>query len=168
MKFVKRIVVFFVFLALLCTLVGCGLSFDKPPFSYTFRQDRSNITKIEICAYEHEYAKDGGPMTPLAEIAEEDVDSFLDDIQALDCREFIMYDSIVSYGDLIVRILYSNGEAEIIGMYNIGWMSADNVLELTRYWFHYDDISEVIARYVDPRFLADYCGHFKRLVPPAG
>ena len=51
MKSLKQIVIITNLLALLCLLSGCGISIDKSPFTYTFRQTRSNISKIEICAY---------------------------------------------------------------------------------------------------------------------
>ena len=164
MKMEKRFVIACSIIFLACLLIGCEISFDKPPFSYTFRQERSNITKIEICAYEHEYDQDGGKMTPLAEIAEIDIDSFLDDIQALDCKEFVMYDSIISYGEVIIKIAYLNKETEIIGLYNIGWISSDNELIRTNYRFHYNDVSKVIAKYVDPTILADYCEYFAKML----
>lgn len=134
--------------ALLWMLAGCGISFDKPPFSYTFRQDRSNITSIEICAYEHEYDKDGGTMTPLAEIPPEDFDAFLDDIQALNCYETaLMLDTPMGYGKIVVRIMYHNGEGEIIGTENIGWLHSDNTLELSKYYFYPSDLYSVITKY---------------------
>ena len=162
MKLLKRIETIVHLCLLVCLLSGCGISLDKPPFVYTFRQECCNISKVEICAYEHEYDADGGLMMPLAEIKDDDINAFLDDIRTLDCYDAFHYDPIDSFGEIIIRIQYIDGEAEIIGMYNIGWLSEDHKLEFTDYYFHYDALSDVIAKYVDPQLLSEYCVHFQK------
>ena len=156
MKIMKRIIVLCGVISLLSILHGCGLSFDKPPFSYSFRQERSNISSIEICTYEHEYDKDGGTMTPLAEIATEDIDAFLDDLQALDCYETaLMLDTPMGYGKIVVKIMYNNGDGEIIGTENVGWLHSDKTLELTKYYFYPSDLCSVITKYADIQILVE-------------
>ena len=132
------------------------------PFKHTFRQDRQNVEKVEICAYEHEYDGDGGTRESLFVLPESDVDGILADILSLDCRKFILLDPILDYGPLVITITYTDGEIEMIGFYNIGWFSPDGSLDTTLNRFDYTEVCELMAKYADPEILAEHYEYFPK------
>lgn len=136
--------------------------YSKPEtFTYTFRQERQNMEKVEICAYTHEYDGDGGSREPLLVLPESEIDALWTDILALDCHEFILLDSILSYGSLVITITYINGEIEMIGIYNIGWISADGTLTTTLQRFGITEICAIIIKYADEKILSEYSDYLR-------
>lgn len=143
----------FALIVLYFVIVGVQLS---KSFTYTFRQERSNIEKVEICSYDH-YA---GTREPLVELSDDDTDAILADISALECREFFPLDPILSYGDVVICISYQNGEVEMIGIYNIGFFTAEGELKTTKKWFEIEDMRCLIAKYVDMEVLEEVSEEF--------
>ena len=129
---------------------------DPEPFTHTFRQDRQNVEKVEICAYEHEYDKDGGTRESLFVLPESDIDGIWADILSLECNEFFLFDPILDYGPLVITITYKDGEIEMIGLYNIGLISPDGSLDTTSHRFDVSDICTVVAKYADSEILGKY------------
>jgi hypothetical protein len=142
MKICKFWSLFLALSILMTTITGC--SFLNKTFSYRFRQDRSNIEKVEICAYDH----DSGKWTPITQLQDEHVDALLAELSALECGVYLPLDTILSYGDKVILITYSDGEVEMIGKYNIGWLSFEGELHSTNYYFvDLLEIREIIERY---------------------
>lgn len=144
--------------SLILTLASCNYQPRSQGQTYAFRQEHTNIEKIEICKYDH-YAR---TRTPLAELSQTDMDLLLDDISSLKMDRFPMLDPILSYGDVVIVISYFDGEAEIIGITNIGWSTADGKLHTTKNCFAIKDICAVIAKYVDAEVLADASEYFTK------
>ena len=138
-------------IVLLCMLTGCY----SEPFTYEFRQPRSNVEKVEICAYDHRE----GTREVLGQLDDESIDDLLADIQALSCnKETFSYDTPREYGDVVIFITYLDGEEEMIGIINIGWRAPDGTHHLTKKYFGVSYICAVIAKYVDAEVLAEFDG----------
>jgi hypothetical protein len=140
-------------LMLLCVaMTGC----KEEPFSYSLRQDRRNIDKVAICTYDH----GAGTRSVLVELSDGDSDKLVSAICALECHKAFPLDPILSYGDVVICITYLNGEIEIIGIYNIGWITPAGDLNTTLYYFDIQDIRSLIAQYVDSDILAEVSEEF--------
>ena len=161
MKKYWRILFSLLLITVLLTITGCSLlGQKKKTFPHTFRQDRQNVAKIEICTYEHEYG--GGKREPLVELSESEMDEIWSDISSLECHKFVLLDPILSYGDTIIAITYLDGEVEMLGIHNIGRISADGDFHTTGYRFEMDDICGVITKYVDSNILEENSEFFKQ------
>ena len=140
-------------LVLLClVMTGC----KRETFSYSLRQDQSNIDKVEICTYDH----DAGMRSVLVELSDRDSNELLSAISSLECHKSFPLEPILSYGDIVICITYFDGEVEMIGIYNIGWITPDGDLNTTLYYFNIQDIRKLIAQYVDPDILAEVSEEF--------
>ena len=133
-------------------MTGC----KKTVSTYSFRQPQSNVSRVEICTYNH----NADEITPLVQLSKEDADALLAELSSLECYEFFPLDTILSYGDIIISIAYLDGEVEVIGLYNIGWISPGGKLNTTRFYFDIEEIRNIIARYVDPGILSDVSNEF--------
>lgn len=147
----KKIVAVLLTLSLMVVTAGCFTQLNET-FQYTFRQDRGNIIKVEICA--HDY-KDNRRIEPLVTLNEEEIDEILDSISSLECHHYGIGDHQNDYGDLLICITYSNKEVEVIGLTNIGWIRPDGGWRQTNYLFHAQDILSVLDDYVDTQTLKD-------------
>lgn len=156
------IVVILVVLPILnLVLTICDPSFDEP-FSYTFRQERNNVEKVEICSYQHVYnRREGGTRIPLVSLSNEEIDKLWSDIPTLECKEFFPLDPILDYGDILIAITYCNGEVELIGVTNIGWISPDGDLTTSTYCFGIEEICAIISQYADAKLLAHHSEYFR-------
>ena len=132
----------------LMLLSGC----ENESFTHEFRQDQANIKQVEICSYEHV----GRVLTPIVKLSNDDINALLNDIRALDCHEVSFpLDTPRTYGDVVICITYYDGETEVIGITNIGYISPDGKWHLTKEWFDIEDIRSVINKYVDPEILSE-------------
>ena len=135
-------------IVLLCMLTGCY----SEPFTYEFRQPRSNVEKVEICAYDHKEST----KEVLVQLDEETADALFADLQALPCVEGFTIDAPNSYGPVVIFITYLDGEEEMIGIYNIGWRDADGKLHTSNMNFHIPDMRALIPKYVDAELIAEF------------
>lgn len=126
---------------MLTVLTGCFL--DKT-FTYSFRQDRSNIEKVEICAFDYYNGKE---ITPITQMRGESVDILLAELSVLKCYLVTPFDPTITFGDKVICITYLNGEVEVIGKYNVGWISDDGKWHYSRYCFESRGINAIIERY---------------------
>lgn len=149
----RHLVIWFIIVALIFPLTACDV---EKPTAHTFRQERKNVEKVEICTYNH----NEGIREPLAELSEREVDELWTDILSLEMYQFVAMDTLLSYGDVVIFISYLDGEAEIIGITNIGWVTTGGTLVTTNHWFDIEDICAVIAKYVDAETLANVSGYF--------
>lgn len=137
----KGICAFLLILVILASLTGCS----SEPFQYTFRQDRNNIEKIEICSLDY---YNGKTIEPLISLAEKDIDRILLDLSSLECRKLSGLDSPRGYGKIIICIHYLDGEIEVIGTTNIGWITSDGDWHLTMNVFRYPELKTLLLKYV--------------------
>lgn len=129
-----------ILISFLLTISGCELY--KGP--YTFRQDKSNVEKIEVCSYE----RNSGTMTSLVRISDDQIDVLLGKLSRMECSEYVMGNVPRQYGDAVIGIYYLNGEIELIGITNIGWITPDGERNLTRYSFDWNEMRELILSLV--------------------
>ena len=137
-------------------LSSCADSTDST-YTYSFRQDQSNIEKVEVCAYDSYH----DTITPLAELNEQDADALLAEISALPCYKSGFIDFPVSYGEVVISITYFDSEIELIGLTNIGWIKSNGVHCLSRYFFDRRDVCNLILKYVDAELLPDLSEHLE-------
>lgn len=151
MKISKFFCVILVLLTLLIMQTGC--QFYEGPYIF-WRQDRSNVEKVEICSYDS-YNK---TRTVIAELNDNDADELLNEISTLECFSYFPGDHTREYGPIMVCITYSDGEIEMIGFTNIGYIRADGVRCMTTYSITHDNREKLyymICKYVDPDLLPD-------------
>ena len=87
-------------------LTGCIFWFESEPVDYSFRQDRGSIEKVEIC----EYRGQPSNLVPIIKLTENEIDSILTEIKAVDCYTILIaFDPIVDYGGIAVAITYADG-----------------------------------------------------------
>ena len=127
-------------------LSGCDFPEKSDPFTYSFRQSQENIVKVEICEYK------GRPegLNPLVKLTDLESDSILAEIQAVECYKIFLGDGEPrDYGGIAVAITYLDGEIEIIGLRNVGYITANGRGMMERYQFQMEGIRAVIGKYVD-------------------
>ena len=129
-------------IVILGSLTGCS----SEPFQYTFRQERNNVEKIEICAFDYSHGK---TIEPLISLTDDDIDAILSDLSSLECWKLSGLDSPRGYGKIIICIHYLDGEIEVIGTTNIGWITPDGNWHLTMNVFIYPEIKALLLKYVD-------------------
>lgn len=149
----KRIIPMLLLLIILCVFVGCS----DVPFRYTMRQNVDNIEKVEICFFDYYNDK---KMEVLAQLSSENVDLLISDIATLECYEFFAMDPILTYGDVVICIRYLDGETEVIGITNIGFVSPDGKWSTSRKRFEIKAICAEISKFVDPKILAEVSDYF--------
>ena len=144
----RRIGCLFVLFVLMLSTAGCT-AYEGP---YTFwRQDRSHIEKVEICSY-NSFDKTQTVITTLSDTAE----ALLDEISSLECLEYFPGDHPREYGPFVVCITYSDGEMELIGFTNIGYIKPDGVRCLTEYFIaDSQEFFDVICKYVESDLVQD-------------
>ena len=132
----------------LMLLSGC----ENKSFTHEFRQDQANIKQVEICAYE----RVDRVLTPIIKLSNDDINALLNDIRALDCYEYVFpYDTPRNYGDVVICITYYDGEKEIIGTTNIGYILPNGEWRSTKEYFKWGEIRGVVNKYVDPEILSE-------------
>lgn len=143
MKRNKRILCIFLCVILLLAVEGC---FYEGP--YPFRQDAHNIEKVEI--YENDYQT----KTLIVQLEESEGLKLVSEIATMTVRT-AGPNHISDYGRLIIHITYEDGEVEMIGLHNIGFVTAEGRKGLTNYYFDDKSVYDLIAKYVDPALLPD-------------
>lgn len=126
---------------LLATISGCELYEGL----YTFRQDQSNIEKIEVCSYDS-YDR---VITPIVQLSDYEEEQLLLKLSEMECFEYFPGDHPREYGQAVICIYYLNGEIEIIGITNIGWITPDGKRAMSQYSFDWVEMQELILSLVD-------------------
>ena len=122
---------------------GCGTRV----FHYEIRQDRNRIEKVEICSFDY---YNNCTIEPLVSLSENEIDMFLSDISSMECYDTpFVIDPILDYGDIIACITYSDGEVEVIGPYNIGYIAPNGELATTTYNFDKLEIRSLFLKFID-------------------
>lgn len=147
MNKVNRTFALLLMLAVLASVTGC----ESKSFQYTFRQNRNNVEKVEICAFDYSQEK---TVEPLRSLTGDDIDAILSDLSSMECWKQSGLDSPRSYGDILICIHYLDGEIEVIGTVNIGWITPNGDWHLTMNFFKFNDLREILLKYVDADTLA--------------
>ena len=136
--------------ALLCVvlLVAVGCSSEGP---YTFRQDSSKIDKVEIYKIDDQT----NTKTAIVQLSDEAGQLLVSELATMTCNRFGSGDHPRRYGQLAIGITYSDGEVEIIGLVNSGFIDVDGKEAILDYFFDAKDLYTLITKYVDPSLLPD-------------
>jgi len=136
MRFYKILACILLPLMLLIAMWGCQL-YRGP---YTFRQEQSNIEKIEVCSFENK----SKTITPLVCLSESEEEQLLLKMSGMECFEYSPGDHPREYGEAVICIHYINQEIEVIGITNVGWVSPDGEWELSSYSFDWEEMRNLI------------------------
>ena len=145
MNLLKRISTALLMITVMTSITGC----QDEPIPYAFRQDKSNIEKVEICTHDF---KNGRKVEPLVTFSGSDADEILADISTLECY-WLGFDASREFGEIIICITYFDGEVEVIGTTNNGWIEPDGDWNVARHCCRSSDLRLFLRKYVDPNTL---------------
>lgn len=150
----KKFCNLFILLMILILMSGCNQYQGK----YTFwRQEKTSVQKVEICSYDS-YSKE---RTVIAQLSNDDAQEILDEISNLECSQWGPGDHPREYGPIIICVTYLDGEIEMIGFYNIGYITVDGTRCLTPYFFEDSRAFYLlICKYVEPQLLPDISNEY--------
>lgn len=129
---------------------GCSLV----KYQYSFDQPYSNVIKMEVCQYHYATKREDTYITPVAELDLEKAEELLRDISELACYKHFG-DSSMNYGDIVLYITYSNGEAEVLGMVNSASVDTNGKWWMKVYYFDSTQWCAVLTKYVDPELVPE-------------
>ena len=139
-----------IFAGFLCVvlLVVSGCSYEGP---YPFRQDSSNIERVEI----YEIDDQAGTKTSIVQLSAENGQLLVAELATMTCNRAGPGDQPRGYGRLAIGITYTDGEIEIIGLVNSGFIDTEGREGLLKHFFDAKELYTVITKYVDPDLLPD-------------
>ena len=147
MKFQKCIILVLFFALIIAMIPGCGSGDDY----YAFRQDLEHVEKVSVFSYDPET----DTRTLIVDLEEPDAKELTSILATMKCGKYFPGDHIREYGHLLIALTYTNGEIELIGFYNTGWITPDGVEYLSNYYFDEKEVYDLICRFVDPEMLPD-------------
>lgn len=133
-------------------LHGCRHLLFGIELPYKFRQEYDQIVKIEILKrYGSEYDPARVEVLKTLDVAEHR--TFIDDLIKVEGSR-VGAIAVSGFGAHIIRITYRNGEIELIGPYNNGYVSVDGRLYTDCYVMDknqfYDLLSRVLGEVITP------------------
>ena len=130
-----------IFVLLLC---GCA------PRTYTFPNKGQPVASIELLYNPHaNNGNIGGDMESICFLQQEDVDSFLQALYAIETRRCITPPP-TGYGFYVARVVYENGDVEIFGSRHIEFIEKGNEPKwIGSYYFTPDAFMELFLEYAD-------------------
>ena len=129
------------FVLLLFTLSGCQ-QYKGP---YTFRQDKSNIVKIEVCTFDTYHRK---VIAPVVQLTDSEAEQVMLKLSDMECFQYFPMDTPNDYGQAVICIHYLDGEIEIIGICNTGWITPEGKKTTSLYSFDWVEMQELILSLV--------------------
>lgn len=140
----KLRILFTVMLILVLTS-GCSFVSDCP---YEFRQDFDQIKKIEIVKKEYDSIRTDTPIQLIKVLDESEHQAMIDAILDAD-GSYVGLEPGTGFGLYIIRIYYQNGEIELLGQYNNGYISPDGEIHQDIYAFDREDFNAIISEFLD-------------------
>ena len=134
-----KIVILLMLLSLLLT--GC---FFSTKATYTFRQSFDQIEKIEILKKEYDSIRIDTPMNVIKELNPEEWQIIVDKLLSAD-GSIRRWEPGTGFGFYIIRISYKNGEAEMIGAYNNGYILPNGKIIQDFYVFDYVQFHRILS-----------------------
>ena len=129
-----------------CVLSGCFFVTKGP---YTFRQEFDQIVKIEILEKEQDLSDlsdyDPARVKVLKTLDITEHRAFIDDLLKVEGSR-VGLDPATGFGDHIIRITYRNGEIELIGAYNNGYIPTDGRLRSDCYGMNKEQFYDLLSR----------------------
>lgn len=149
-----------ILLVVFATLCGC----QKKTYAYTLEQDLDHVEKVELCRYI--YHTSDPLISPIAVLDKSEADSLLQNLGTLECyRHF--GDHTQDFGEIVVKITYTDGQAEVIGSWNTGHVDTEGKLWLTGYYFDEEAWKAFLQKNVSSDILADVDGYFDGIALPS-
>lgn len=132
---------------LLCMLSGCFLRDRTTP--YEFRQEFDQIASIEILRKETDSVLTDTPTHIIYTLNEADYKSFLDRLMEIE-GGYAGSEPGTGFGMYMIRITYQDGEMEMIGNYNNGYITPSGEVHQDVYRFdanqYYAFLSDVLGK----------------------
>ena len=132
----------------LISAVGCKQY--KGPYT-EWRQDKSNIEKVEICSYDWKTKT----RTSLAELSDTEAEEIMSELSEMEFFEWFVPPPS-DFGEHIICITYSDGEIDVIGSVCTGYINQDGTEKLTYYGISSEEpisFYDLIEKYVDPSLI---------------
>ena len=123
---------------------GCFFITEEP---YEFRQEFDEIVSIEILKKEYDSINADTPMNVIKVIESADHRALIDDLLAAKGSR-IGLDPSTGFGMYIIRITYQDGEMEMLGNYNNGYITPDGELREDVYCFDREQYYAIISKYL--------------------
>jgi len=132
----------------LISAVGCKQY--KGPYTL-WRQDKSNIEKVEICSYDWKTKT----RTSLAELSDTEAEEIMSELSEMEFFKWFAPPPS-DFGEHIICITYSDGEIDVIGSVCTGYINRDGTEKLTYYGISSEEpisFYDLIEKYVDPSLI---------------
>ncbi len=115
---------------------------NQRTYEYSFSQPLNQVEKVEIRKYDY----DTSTATPFVVLDERQANALLTDIDALSCKRYFGHGS-TSYGEAVVYITYANGEAEVIGIYNVAKVDTSGKWHMGLLYFPRKELCTLLLQY---------------------
>ncbi len=139
-------IILVVYVSLICFLCICAMVINP---EYSYRQSADQIIAIEIL--KNPEVRTDAPMHVLKTLDPSEFQMVLDGLDSIQAH-YKNGDPFYGFGMYVIRITYQNGEIDIIGNYNTGYITVDGQLHQERFYFkrepYYDLISEILGEEV--------------------
>lgn len=115
------------------------------PRPFPLSQSEDQVARIELLQTEIEGDDSLPDFVLLCEVPRDRIEEFVLDLQQLDCRRN-GFDPATGYGELVIRIVYHNGDADLIGYANNAYVTEKGI-EHDVYYFDSKEFKELFAQY---------------------
>lgn len=151
MKKLKKILLLSL-LGVVILSVSISIIREKVPRHYRLRQPVDQVVCVQIWRWD-EMSVDTPVRTLELEMNAEEGIPFLSELMELECR-YSKHNRLknIFLSDEFVEIIYADGEIELIGRYNNGWIEKDEELYYGGIWFPGSAFFDLIDEYTRPRF----------------
>lgn len=131
---------------ILCMFIFTGC-FNQEYEQYEFRQDFDQIVKIEIVQKEYDSILSTTPTFIVKVLEENEHQAMIDAI--LSTKGFRKtWEPNTGLGMHIIKIYYQNGEVELLGMYNNGYVSPDGETHEDNYAFDKEEFLSLLSEWL--------------------
>ena len=140
LKILVRIIWFMIFIFIFNLIV---------PTKYKFLDSSSEIEKIEIVEVTGNYI--GGQDEQIFICSVEEKEALLKDLKELKCSRILGDPTCIQPGDKVVKIIYKNGEYELIGYYGQAKYTKERGYQKHkgRRSFQENDFEAFVMKYID-------------------
>lgn len=143
----KYVLVLLILLLVLC-LCRCFFRSEE----YEFQNTLDMVVSVELL-YNHNESPSGYDtfdFTLIRELEPEEIITFMNDIYQLETSRGGGTPPRWGYGWYIAKVVYSNGDVEMLGSYNIEYIACgEDQTGVGIYYFADDAFEEVFSKYVD-------------------
>ena len=144
----KKLIFSLIFIILTCVIVN----FVREQIPFTIRQDRDNIVQVELLKKNR---IQDAEFVVLCDLPQSEWDGFLNKLCGFDYSLPFGDGTGSSFGSMAVRITYSGGEYEIIGVYNNVYYTPQGK-KYGRQLFSADDFRGLFEEYVEASLLPEW------------